>query len=94
MQYVKRIFGVDLATRCLAYKTDIPTIVTDCVREIELRGLNIEGIYRISGSHDIIEDLKIKYDDNAATVDISANAVEDISAIAGLLKVIGFVFYY
>ena len=37
----------------------IPAIVIHCVTEIERRGLNEVGIYRVNGSEKEIKDLKV-----------------------------------
>jgi len=58
IKYVRRVFGVDLTTLTLAHKTDVPGVLLACVHEIEARGLDQEGIYRVSGSHDEIERLR------------------------------------
>ncbi|CAB3402233.1 unnamed protein product [Caenorhabditis bovis] len=82
-KYVKRMFSVDITTLCLAHGTDIPPVVTQCIAEVERRGLHVEGIYRVSGSYEHIEKLRLQYDANQS-VDLSA--VADIHTVCGLLK--------
>jgi hypothetical protein len=43
------LFGSDLTARCEFEKQMIPRIVTRCIEEVELRGMDVEGIYRKSG---------------------------------------------
>ncbi|ETN72322.1 hypothetical protein RB195_011894 [Necator americanus] len=82
-RYVKRMFAVDLTTLCLAHSTPIPPVVTKCIQEVEARGLNVEGIYRVSGSHDHMEKLKRQFDSQQA---VDLNQVDDIHTVCGLLK--------
>ncbi len=87
LRYVRRMFAVDLTTLCMAHGLSVPAVVQHCLAEIERRGLDQEGIYRISGSHEDIEKLRLAYDTYASRVDLSRLArVEDIHTIAGLLK--------
>ncbi|GMS89098.1 hypothetical protein PENTCL1PPCAC_11273 [Pristionchus entomophagus] len=82
-KYVKRMFGVDLTTFYLAHGTPVPPVVNSAIREVELRGLDVEGIYRVSGSHDQMEKLSKQFDTNH-NVDLAM--VEDIHTVCGLLK--------
>lgn len=43
------LFGSDLTARCEFEKQMIPRIVSRCIEEVELRGMDVEGIYRKSG---------------------------------------------
>ena len=83
-KYVKRMFAVDLTTLCLAHSVDVPPVLTKCIGELNKRGLDAEGIYRVSGSHEQIDRLRKQIDAAAASVDLAA--VEDIHTVAGLLK--------
>lgn len=82
-KYVKRMFAVDLMTLCMAHSVLVPPVVTKCVAEVEKRGLDVEGIYRVSGSHDQMDKLRRQFD---ASPNVDLNAVEDIHTVAGLLK--------
>ncbi|KAI6241594.1 SH2 motif and Protein kinase C and RhoGAP domain containing protein [Aphelenchoides fujianensis] len=48
-KYVKRMFAVDLTTLCLAHSVAVPPVVSKCIDEVNRRGLQMEGIYRVSG---------------------------------------------
>ncbi|KAF1763464.1 hypothetical protein GCK72_011730 [Caenorhabditis remanei] len=82
-KYVKRMFGVDITTLCMAHGADIPPIVSVCINEVETRGLTVEGIYRVSGSYDHMEKLRQQFDSNQ-NVDLAQ--VADIHTVCGLLK--------
>ncbi|KAF1942254.1 RhoGAP-domain-containing protein [Clathrospora elynae] len=43
------LFGSDLTARCEFEKQMIPRVVSRCIEEVELRGMDVEGIYRKSG---------------------------------------------
>ncbi|KAL2076683.1 hypothetical protein ACEWY4_027717 [Coilia grayii] len=57
-----------------------------CIREIELRGLTSEGLYRVSGFTDHIEDVKLAFERDGERADITAETYPDINIIAGALK--------
>ncbi|CAJ0581092.1 unnamed protein product, partial [Mesorhabditis spiculigera] len=82
-KYIKRIFAIDITTLCIAHKTEIPVIVSSCIQEVESRGLKVEGIYRVSASHEQMERLKRQYDSHFY---VNLAQVEDIHTICGLLK--------
>ncbi|MFH4983484.1 hypothetical protein AB6A40_010193 [Gnathostoma spinigerum] len=82
-KYVKRMFAVDISTLCMAHSVSIPPVVVACIAEVEKRGLQVEGIYRVSGSHEQMERLRRQFD-TLHHVDLSL--VEDIHTVAGLLK--------
>jgi len=53
-----QVFGVDIEVQAKLEGRLIPRIVTTCVNAVEKRGLNFEGIYRISGTTSQIEKLR------------------------------------
>ncbi|CAL8367072.1 unnamed protein product [Lota lota] len=62
----------------------IPPLVVHCINEIEQRGLNETGLYRLSGAERTVRDLKDKFLRSKSVPLLSK--VEDIHAITGLLK--------
>ena len=50
-------FGVSLEDQLIATKQKTPPIVTKCISEIEKRGLDLQGIYRIAGVKNKVETL-------------------------------------
>lgn len=87
LKYVRRVFGVDLTTLVKAHNLIRPFVVDNCIREIENRGgIEVEGLYRVSGFNDDIEAAKMAFDKDGENVDISSKAYEDINVIAGVLK--------
>ncbi|KAJ7322445.1 hypothetical protein JRQ81_018732 [Phrynocephalus forsythii] len=86
LKRIKRVYCCDLTTLVKAHNTPRPMVVDICIREIEARGLQSEGIYRVSGFTDHIEDVKMAFDRDGDKVDLSANIYPDINIIAGALK--------
>lgn len=64
LKFIKRIFGVDLTTLLKATGSLRPIIVEKCIEEIETRksAIETEGLYRVSGFSDIIDELKLAFD--------------------------------
>ncbi|ELW64145.1 N-chimaerin [Tupaia chinensis] len=86
LKHVKKVYSCDLTTLVKAHITKRPMVVDMCIREIEARGLNSEGLYRVSGFSDLIEDVKMAFDRDGEKADISVNMYEDINIITGALK--------
>ncbi|KAK7694250.1 hypothetical protein QCA50_001430 [Cerrena zonata] len=82
------IFGVslvDYATSRGLQDGEIPKIVKLCLKEIEERGMDAEGIYRVSGRHAAVQELQHKIERNEAAFQFHAPQ-DDVYAVASLLK--------
>ncbi|XP_039296189.1 rho GTPase-activating protein 100F isoform X2 [Nilaparvata lugens] len=77
--------SVTMATQS-ALIASVPIIVRRCVEEIERRGLDIIGLYRLCGSATKKRILREAFERNARTVDLSPDNVPDINVITGVLK--------
>ncbi|XP_076328852.1 N-chimaerin-like isoform X2 [Tachypleus tridentatus] len=86
LKYVKRVFGTDLTTLVKAHNIPRPFVVDLCIKEIENRGLDAEGLYRVSGFSDEIEAVRMVFEKDGEHADISSRAYEDIHVITGVLK--------
>ncbi|XP_004931977.2 rho GTPase-activating protein 100F isoform X1 [Bombyx mori] len=64
----------------------VPLIVRRCVEEIERRGLDIIGLYRLCGAASKKRVLREGFERNARTVELTPEAVPDINVITGVLK--------
>ncbi|XP_045155406.1 rho GTPase-activating protein 27 [Echinops telfairi] len=61
--YIKdQVFGCALAVLCERERTQVPRFVQQCIRTVEARGLDIDGLYRISGNLATIQKLRYKVD--------------------------------
>lgn len=78
------VFGVDLTTLVKLHNCKRPYVVEACIAEVEKRGLDSEGIYRVSGFSDDIEALKDSFDNDSDSVNLSA--YDDINIVCGALK--------
>ncbi|MEQ2270611.1 Beta-chimaerin [Xenotaenia resolanae] len=86
LRRIKKVYSCDLTTLVKAHNTTRPMVVDICIREIELRGMKSEGLYRVSGFSEHIEDVRLAFDRDGERADISASAYADINIIAGALK--------
>lgn len=58
------IFGVslvDYATSRALAEGDIPKILKICIKEVDARGLDSEGIYRVSGRHANVQEVSLVF---------------------------------
>ncbi|XP_033733399.1 N-chimaerin-like isoform X1 [Pecten maximus] len=86
IKFVKNLYGADLTTVVKARNTPIPVVVEKCIKEIESRGLDSEGLYRIAGLHDEVEGIRMAFDKDGENTDISVNKYDDINSITSVLK--------
>lgn len=80
------IFGFNLSITSEQEHGDVPVIVRKCVSEIEKRGLDTVGLYRISGNARKKQAIKAEFEDNSLTADISEDNCPDINVVTGVLK--------
>ncbi|PHH86821.1 hypothetical protein CDD83_9703 [Cordyceps sp. RAO-2017] len=78
------LFGSELAERAEFERRQIPTVVTRCIEEVELRGMDQEGIYRKTGGNSQVNMIKDGFD-KSDNFDISDPDL-DITAITSVLK--------
>ncbi|KAM8887056.1 breakpoint cluster region protein [Spinachia spinachia] len=79
------VFGVKINVVTKRERSKVPLIVRQCVEEIERRGMDEVGIYRVSGVATDIQALKAAFDSNNRDVSITMREM-DVNAIAGTLK--------
>ncbi|CAO3569269.1 unnamed protein product [Mortierella alpina] len=78
------VFGVEL--RHLMSDGNIPLIVEKCIAEIEKRGLEEVGIYRVPGAMSSINKLRLCFNSGSHEVDLDSDEWKDINVVAGALK--------
>ncbi|XP_033111812.1 N-chimaerin-like isoform X2 [Anneissia japonica] len=83
---IKRVYGIDLTTLVKAHNTTRPMVVDMCIKEIEERGLDMEGIYRVPGMLDDVDYIQHSFDNDNENAKIGPHDVPDINALAGALK--------
>ncbi|KAM4620560.1 active breakpoint cluster region-related protein isoform 1-T1 [Polymixia lowei] len=79
------VFGVKINVVTKRERSKVPYIVRQCIEEVEKRGIDEVGIYRISGVATDIQALKMAFDTNTKDILVMLSDM-DINAIAGTLK--------
>ncbi|XP_039474177.1 active breakpoint cluster region-related protein isoform X2 [Oreochromis aureus] len=79
------VFGVKINVVTKRERSKVPYIVRQCIEEVEKRGIDEVGIYRISGVATDIQALKSAFDTNTKDILVMLSDM-DINAIAGTLK--------
>ncbi|KAK3824434.1 MAG: hypothetical protein JOS17DRAFT_266421 [Linnemannia elongata] len=83
----KPIFGCDLAEQLIRDEADLPEIVIKCTEAIERFGMDIKGIYRVSGITSATNRLRSAFDRDCSAVDLSSEEnCGDINSVASVLK--------
>ncbi|TDZ22927.1 putative Rho-type GTPase-activating protein 4 [Colletotrichum orbiculare MAFF 240422] len=78
------LFGSDLVERADYERRTIPSVVTRCIEEVELRGMDVEGIYRKTGGNSQVKMIQEGFD-KSEDYDISDPGL-DITAVTSVLK--------
>ncbi|KAL8835493.1 MAG: hypothetical protein Q9170_003295 [Blastenia crenularia] len=78
------LFGSELQHRAEHEASDVPGIVMRCIQEVEIRGMELEGIYRKSGGNSQIQQIKEGFE-RSNDYDISDPDL-DINAVTSTLK--------
>ncbi|KAI9239329.1 MAG: hypothetical protein BYD32DRAFT_459889 [Podila humilis] len=80
------LFGVEL--RHLMSDGNVPMIVEKCITEIEKRGLEEVGIYRVPGAVSAINKLRLCFNSGIKSeeLDLESDEWKDINVVAGALK--------
>ncbi|XP_071341756.1 rho GTPase-activating protein 12b isoform X4 [Trachinotus anak] len=84
--YIKdQVFGCSLTSLCQRENTSVPNFVKMCIDHVENTGLNIDGLYRVSGNLAVIQKLRfaVNHDEK---VDLNDSKWEDIHVTTGALK--------
>lgn len=78
------LFGSDLVERADFERRHIPSVVTRCIEEVELRGMDLEGIYRKTGGNSQVKAIREGFE-KQEDYDISDPDL-DITAVTSVLK--------
>lgn len=84
--YIKdQVFGCNLANLCQRENSTVPKFVKLCIEHVEEYGLDIDGIYRVSGNLAVIQKLRfaVNHDEK---LDLNDSKWEDIHVVTGALK--------
>uniref|UniRef100_A0A3Q3X6P4 Rho GTPase-activating protein 15 n=1 Tax=Mola mola TaxID=94237 RepID=A0A3Q3X6P4_MOLML len=80
-----RVFGCHLLTLCQREGATVPRFVHSCLDAVEKRGLEADGIYRVSGNLATIQKLRFVVDQEEH-LDLDHSQWEDIHVVTGALK--------
>ncbi|CAL3968072.1 unnamed protein product [Diplocarpon coronariae] len=85
---LKPVFGLSLEQLFDRDGSAVPMVVYQCIQAVDLFGLEVEGIYRLSGTSSHVTKIKAMFDNDASKVDFRdpANFFHDVNSVAGLLK--------
>ncbi|KAI9762064.1 MAG: hypothetical protein M4579_000700 [Chaenotheca gracillima] len=78
------LFGSELGERADHERRQIPSVVTRCIEEVELRGMDVEGIYRKTGGNSQVRAIQEGFE-RMNDYDISDPGL-DITAVTSVLK--------
>ncbi|XP_058040267.1 rho GTPase-activating protein 12 isoform X4 [Ahaetulla prasina] len=84
--YIKdQVFGCNLSSLCQRENNTVPKFVKLCIEHVEEHGLDIDGLYRVSGNLAVIQKLRfaVNHDEK---LDLNDSKWEDIHVITGALK--------
>ncbi|OCT73909.1 rho GTPase activating protein 12 S homeolog isoform X2 [Xenopus laevis] len=84
--YIKDpVFGSSLTSLCQRENTTVPNFVKMCIDHVEAHGLDVDGLYRVSGNLAVIQKLRfaVTHDEK---LDLNDCKWEDIHVITGALK--------
>uniref|UniRef100_A0A671YEL7 Rho GTPase activating protein 12 n=1 Tax=Sparus aurata TaxID=8175 RepID=A0A671YEL7_SPAAU len=84
--YIKdQVFGCSLTSLCQRENTSVPNFVKMCIDHVENTGLDVDGLYRVSGNLAVIQKLRfaVNHDEK---VELDDSKWEDIHVTTGALK--------
>ncbi|XP_048846422.1 rho GTPase-activating protein 27-like isoform X2 [Brienomyrus brachyistius] len=81
----ENVFGCSLENLCGREKSTVPSFVNKCIKSVEKRGLDTDGIYRVNGNLAVIQKLRYKVD-HEEDLDLDDGQWEEIHVITGALK--------
>ncbi|XP_026914521.2 rho GTPase-activating protein SYDE2 isoform X1 [Acinonyx jubatus] len=82
------IFGVDIRKVVEKENTGlmVPLLIQKCIMEIEKRGCQVVGLYRLCGSAAVKKELREAFERDSKAVGLCENQYPDINVITGVLK--------
>ncbi|XP_006027352.1 rho GTPase-activating protein 12 isoform X4 [Alligator sinensis] len=84
--YIKdQVFGSNLTSLCQRENSTVPKFVKLCIEHVEEHGLDVDGLYRVSGNLAVIQKLRfaVNHDEK---LHLNDSKWEDIHVITGALK--------
>ncbi|XP_075837267.1 rho GTPase-activating protein SYDE2 isoform X2 [Microtus pennsylvanicus] len=98
-QWENSLHGLDKSRESVMFGVDIqkvvekenagsmvPLLIQKCIVEIEKRGCQVVGLYRLCGSAAVKKELREAFEKDSKTVGLCENQYPDINVITGVLK--------
>ncbi|XP_045905899.1 rho GTPase-activating protein SYDE2 isoform X2 [Micropterus dolomieu] len=64
----------------------VPLLISKCINEIEKRGCQVVGLYRLCGSAAVKKELREAFERDSYAVELCENTYPDVNVITGVLK--------
>ncbi|CAG8593943.1 9284_t:CDS:10 [Dentiscutata erythropus] len=85
-EYENSMFGLDLTKQAELDGDEVPYIVLKCILAVELRGMDLEGIYRKAGAATQVREIITSFDQGKDLDLETPHQFNDISAVTSVLK--------
>ena len=84
-----QVYGANLANLCQRENGTVTKFVKLCIESVEQSGLDVDGIYRVSGNLAVIQKLRfaVRHDEK---LDLKDSKWENIHVITGAFKIFFF----
>ncbi|PNI39274.1 ARHGAP9 isoform 7 [Pan troglodytes] len=80
-----QVFGCQLESLCQREGDTVPSFVRLCIAAVDKRGLDVDGIYRVSGNLAVVQKLRFLVD-REGRLDLDSTEWDDIHVVTGALK--------
>ncbi|XP_062251344.1 rho GTPase-activating protein SYDE2 isoform X1 [Platichthys flesus] len=83
-----KVFGVEVWRVVERENTGlmVPLLISKCINEIEKRGCQVVGLYRLCGSAAVKKELREAFERDSYAMELCENTYPDINVITGVLK--------
>ncbi|XP_074524399.1 rho GTPase-activating protein SYDE2 isoform X2 [Halichoeres trimaculatus] len=83
-----QVFGVELWRVVERENTGlmVPLLISKCINEIEKRGCQVVGLYRLCGSAAVKKELREAFERDSEALELCENTYPDVNVITGVLK--------
>ncbi|KAH0543774.1 hypothetical protein FGG08_001956 [Glutinoglossum americanum] len=85
---LRPVFGESLQTLFERDGSAVPMIVYQCIQAVDLYGLEVEGIYRLSGTNSHVQKIRAMFDNDSSKVDFRnpEDFFHDVNSVTSVLK--------
>ncbi|KAI2566564.1 Rho GTPase activating protein 9, partial [Homo sapiens] len=80
-----QVFGCQLESLCQREGDTVPSFLRLCIAAVDKRGLDVDGIYRVSGNLAVVQKLRFLVD-REGRLDLDSTEWDDIHVVTGALK--------